>query len=127
MCEKERFWALVCSKSFRFLHLLKSGVSAPITSTSTIKETKIPGDPPQTDVVDFAGGELTGAGGALEVAAGVEAVAAGVLIASAGATAAGVVGGSFRVRADGRAWATAAAAGVATTVSAGAATGAAAA
>ena len=99
---KERFWPLVCSKSFCFLHLLKRGVSAPITSTSTIKETKIPGDPLQTDVVDFAGGELTGAGGALEVAAGVEAVAAGVLIFSAGATAAGVVGGSFRLGADGR-------------------------
>ena len=93
---KERFWAPVRSKSFRFLHLLKKGNSAPMTITSTA--TAIQSQKDQllevtVGVVATAAGVLTGSADVLEVAAGVVAASAGVLTVSEDelAMAAGVV------------------------------------
>ena len=50
---KERFCGPIFSKSFRFLHLLPRGASAPTTSTSTTNETKSHADPPQAALAGF--------------------------------------------------------------------------
>jgi hypothetical protein len=102
---KERFWALVCAKSLRFLHLLKRGTSALMSSTTTTRETNIHRDPPlalgaglvaaSTGVLAVSEGASTGAAGV--ATSGV--AAAGVLTVSAGAAS---VADGFGARADGR-------------------------
>jgi len=90
---KERFWAPVRSKSFRFLHLLKIGAIVPIaiiTTASKIKSHKAPRLAGAAGVVAAAGvlaaseDALAGAAGVAAAAAGVLAVAAGVVAAAAG-------------------------------------------
>jgi hypothetical protein len=94
---KERFSAPVCSKFFRFLHLLRRGAIVPMTITNTANAIRNQKDPPLAGFV----GEVAAVAGALAVSgelfavsAGVDSTAAGVLVGVAGgvASAAGVVG-----------------------------------
>ena len=79
---RERFGASVRAKLFRFLHLLREGMSMPITSTSTANKIKSDKDPRRAGaagVVAAATGGLTGSSEAwLAVAAGLVVAAAAV-------------------------------------------------
>jgi hypothetical protein len=82
---KERFSAPVRSKSFRFLHLLKTGTIVPRTITSKANAIKNDTDQPlevATGGVAAAAGVLAASEDELEVAAGGVAAAAGVLAVS---------------------------------------------
>lgn len=91
LCVKERFWAPVFSMNFRFLHLLKRGVSAPMTSTNMTNAIRIPSEPARAGGAGFgvaASGVLADSEGALAVSAGVGSAATGVVSVSAGLAAA---------------------------------------
>jgi hypothetical protein len=82
---RERFGAAVRAKLFRFLHLLREGMSMPITSTSTANKIKSDKDPRlagAAGVVAAATGGLTGSGDVLAVASGGVAAVSGLLTGS---------------------------------------------
>ena len=85
---KERFSAPVCSKFFRFLHLLRRGAIVPRTMTTTANAIKNQKDAPLAGFV----GEVAAVAGALAVSRELLAVSAGVASTAAGVLAGAAVG-----------------------------------
>jgi hypothetical protein len=95
---KERFWAPVCAKSLRFLHLLKRGNMVPRTITSTangINNHEVQLLAGAVGVVSAAAGVLAVAAGVAAAVVGVTTVSADVLAVTSGAVAAAAAAAGF--------------------------------